>query len=81
MPLAGGWDPVDEADPYQPLEDDEALEDLFADLPEGSRRVLELRYREGLEIDSIADRLAMTRNAVAAALLCLLPARSAGRAR
>lgn len=41
---------------------------LFADLPEGSRRVLELRYREGLEIDEIAERLDMTRNAVDQAL-------------
>jgi RNA polymerase sigma factor (sigma-70 family) len=67
-PLPEGWDPADEADPYRPLEDDEALEDLFADLSEGSRRVLELRYREGLEIDEIAERLGMTRNAVDQAL-------------
>ena len=51
-----------------PFEDDEALADLFAELPEGSRRVLELRYREGLEIDEIAERLGMTRNAVDQAL-------------
>ena len=43
-----------------PSEDDQALADLFADLPEGSRRVLELRYRDGLEIDEIAERLDMT---------------------
>ena len=67
-PLPEDWDAADQADPYRPLEDDEALDDLFADLPEGSRRVLELRYREGLEIDEIAERLDMTRNAVDQAL-------------
>ena len=66
--LPDGWDPADEADPYGSLGDDAALEDLFAELPEGTRRVLDLRYREGLEIDEIAERLGMTRNAVDQAL-------------
>jgi RNA polymerase sigma factor (sigma-70 family) len=64
VPLPEDWDLADEADPYQPLEDDDSLEQLFADLPEGARHVLELRYRDGLEIDEIAERLDMTRNAV-----------------
>jgi RNA polymerase sigma factor (sigma-70 family) len=68
VPLPDGWDPVDEADPYRTVEDDEVLAALFADLPEGSRRVLELRYREGLGIDEVAERLGMTRNAVDQAL-------------
>ena len=66
--LPDDWDLADEANPYEPLENDEALQDLFADLPEGSRHVLELRYRDGLEIDEIAERLGMTRNAVDQAL-------------
>jgi RNA polymerase sigma factor (sigma-70 family) len=67
-PLPEDWDLADGTDAYRPFEDDQALEDLFADLPEVSRRVLELRYREGLEIDQIAERLGMKRNAVDAAL-------------
>ncbi len=68
VPLPEGWDLADETDPYRPLEDDEALEQLFADLPEGARRVLDLRYHEGLEIDEIAERLGMERNAIDQAL-------------
>ena len=63
-PLPEDWDLADAADPYRALEDDEALEDLFADLPEGARRVLELRYRKGLEIEEIAEQLGIDRNAV-----------------
>ena len=44
VPLPEDWDLADEADPYRSLEDDEALGDLFAELPERTRRVLELRY-------------------------------------
>jgi RNA polymerase sigma factor (sigma-70 family) len=66
--LPEGWDVADETDPYRPLEEDQALEVLFADLPEGSRRVLELRYRDGLEIDEIAAQLELNRNAVDQAL-------------
>ncbi len=67
-PLPEDWDLADETDPYRPLQDDQALADLFADLPEGSRRVLELRYRDGLEIDEIAAQLDLKRNAVDQAL-------------
>ncbi|MEO9176544.1 MAG: RNA polymerase sigma factor [Gaiellales bacterium] len=66
--LPEGWDVADETDPYRPLEDDQVLEDLFAPLPEGARRVLELRYREGLELEEIAVRLDLKRNAVDQAL-------------
>jgi RNA polymerase sigma factor (sigma-70 family) len=68
LALPEGWDVADEADPYRPLEDDQALEVLFAPLPEGARRVLELRYREGLELEEIAARLEIKRNAVDQAL-------------
>ena len=44
------------------------LESLFEPLPDGSRRVLELRYFDGLEIEQIAARLGMSRNAVDQAL-------------
>ena len=62
------WEVADEADPYGPLVEDEALEWLFGGLPEGARRVLDLRYRQGLEIAEIAERLGLERNAVDQAL-------------
>src|SRR5215210_4115349 len=65
--LPKGWDPVDESDPYADV-DGSDLDVLWADLPEGSREVLDLRYVEGLEIDEIAERLGKTRNAVDQAL-------------
>jgi RNA polymerase sigma factor (sigma-70 family) len=68
VPLPEDWEFADETDPYPAFEEDEALEDLFAELPEGARRVLELRYIEGLEIDEIAQRLELDRNAVDQAL-------------
>ena len=68
VPLPEDWELADETDPYPVFEEDEALEDLFAELPEGARRVLELRYIEGLEIDEIAQRLDLDRNAVDQAL-------------
>ena len=40
----------------------------LADLPEGERRALGLRYLEGLGVAEIAGRLGMTRNAVDQAL-------------
>ena len=67
-PLPEGWDVADEHDPYRPLEDDQALEVLFAPLPEGARRVLDLRYRQGLEPEEIAVELKIKRNAVDQAL-------------
>ena len=68
LPLPEDWDLADVSDPYRSLGDDEALEQMFGELPEGARRVLDLRYREGLEIDEIAERLDMDRNAVDQAL-------------
>ena len=67
-PLADDWELADANNPYRPLEDAQALDDLFAELPDGSRRVLGLRYQDGLEIDEIAERLGLTRNAVDQAL-------------
>jgi RNA polymerase sigma factor (sigma-70 family) len=68
VPLPEDWELADETDPYPAFEEGEALEDLFAELPEGARRVLELRYIEGLKIDEIAQRLELDRNAVDQAL-------------
>jgi RNA polymerase sigma factor (sigma-70 family) len=68
LALPEDWDVADEIDPYRPLEDDQALESLFARLPEGARRVLELRYRRGLEPEEIALELNIKRNAVDQAL-------------
>ncbi len=67
VPLPEGWEP--EA-PEQPAAIDSRsyLMDLFAELPEKTRRVLELRYLLGMEHDEIARRLEMTRNAVDQAL-------------
>ena len=61
------WDPAGD-DPYVEFEVDYDLEQLFADLPPRSREVLDLRWRQGLEIDEIADQLGMERNAVDQAL-------------
>jgi RNA polymerase sigma factor (sigma-70 family) len=63
MPLPDGWDPAG----GQANDDGLARHDLrqlFASLPEGTRRVLEHRYLLGLEIEDIAEQLHMTRNAV-----------------
>ena len=65
--LPEGWDPVGESDPYAEVDDGD-LDALWADLAEGDRRVLDLRYVQGLEIDEIAERLGKTRNAVDQAL-------------
>src|SRR5215217_4538048 len=51
--LPEGWDPADESDPYADV-DEGGLEALWADLPDGAREVLDLRYVQGLEIDEIA---------------------------
>lgn len=66
-PLPENWEPV------APDELDEAIDNhdlmsLFATLPERAREVLQLRYLLGLEIEEIAKRLGMKRNAVDAAL-------------
>ena len=68
VPLLDDWDPASGENPYRTFEEDHDLEQLFADLPDGARRVLDLRYREGLEIDEIAERLELKRNAVDQAL-------------
>jgi RNA polymerase sigma factor (sigma-70 family) len=66
-PLPEHWEPV------APDELDEALGNhdlmsLFAELPARAREVLQLRYLLGLEIEEIAQRLGIQRNAVDAAL-------------
>ena len=55
-------------DPYDDFEIDHDLRLLFGDLPERARQVLELRYLEGYDIEEIARRLGIERNAVDQAL-------------
>jgi RNA polymerase sigma factor (sigma-70 family) len=62
-PLPDDWDPGAD-DPTAAVDSRSYLMDLFADLPEKTRRVLELRYLRGLEHDEIARQLQMTPNAV-----------------
>lgn len=63
-------DPIDDhpvedgTDPFANVHDCERLVELFSHLPAGQREVCELRYLEGLEIDQVAARLEITRNAV-----------------
>jgi RNA polymerase sigma factor (sigma-70 family) len=67
VPLPDNWEPpVD--DSTESVLSRYYLVDLFGSLPERTRRVLELRYVGGLEIEQIADRLGLTRNAVDQAL-------------
>jgi RNA polymerase sigma factor (sigma-70 family) len=61
------WDP-EAADPYAGFEDRYDFLLFIADLPEKTRRIVELRYLGGLEIEDIAESLGMTRNAVDQAL-------------
>jgi RNA polymerase sigma factor (sigma-70 family) len=65
--LPEGWEPA-APDSADEVVERHSLGALLAPLPDGSRRVLELRYLDGMEIDEIADRLGMTRNAVDQAL-------------
>lgn len=67
LPLPEDWEP---AAPEEPglFESRDYLMSLFEPLPEKTRRVLELRYLDGLEHDQIAERLGMERNAVDQAL-------------
>src|SRR5581483_2110397 len=68
-PLPEGWDPADPDDAYGELLDDDAVAAALDGLPDGkTRQVMELHYRARLEIDQIAERLGMTRNAVDQAL-------------
>ena len=59
---------ADGDDPFRDVESDFDLDLLFAGLPERARQVVELRWRQGLSIDQIAEALGMTRNAVDQAL-------------
>lgn len=65
--LPDGWDPK-APDAYGEWEDEHDLRALIADLPQRQREVLDLRYREQLGHEQIAERLGMTRNAVDQAL-------------
>jgi RNA polymerase sigma factor (sigma-70 family) len=66
-PLPEGWEPS-VADGAEAVDSRYHLMGLFADLPERSRRVLELFYVLGLQHDQIARRLGITRNNVDQAL-------------
>src|SRR5438034_1801617 len=65
--LPEAWDP-EAPDLYAEWREQHDLAVLIADLPQRQREVLELRYREQLSHDQIAERLAMPRNAVEQAL-------------
>ncbi len=68
IPLPESWEPAG-GDDQEALMSHYYLERLFeSSLPEGARRVFELRYLQGLEPTQIAEELAMTRNAVDQAL-------------
>lgn len=56
------------ADPFAEFESDYDLDLLFEGLSPRERQVMELRWREGLAIEQVAQRLEMTRNAVDQAL-------------
>ena len=66
-PLPEDWEPATDGE-ADALVSRYYLEDLFADLPDRARRVVELRYLAGLEHEQIAEELDMTRNAVDQAL-------------
>jgi RNA polymerase sigma factor (sigma-70 family) len=66
-PLPEGWEPAVE-DSSEVVLSRYYLTDLFASLPRDTRKVLELRYIAGLEIEQIAERLGLKRNAVDQAL-------------
>ena len=63
VPLPDDFDPAGD-ESFGELEGEDELAQWFANLPEGERRVCELRYLHGLEPDEIAGELGMTRNAV-----------------
>jgi RNA polymerase sigma factor (sigma-70 family) len=67
VPLPEGWEPTVE-DSSEAVLSRYYLTDLLATLPGETRRVMELRYLDGLEIEQIAERLGVTRNAVDQAL-------------
>ena len=65
--LPDDWDP-EAPDAFADWEGDEDLLALIADLPPAQREVVDLRYREQLSHEQIAERLGKTRNAVDQAL-------------
>jgi RNA polymerase sigma factor (sigma-70 family) len=67
-PLPDDWSPEALEDGYVRVEQDYDLDALFGELNAGDRAVCELRYREGLEVAEIADRLGKDPNAVSQAL-------------
>ena len=68
VPLPEGWDPADPSDELAELFDRDAVASLLDGVEGRTREVMELRYLERLEIDEIAERLGMERNAVDQAL-------------
>lgn len=65
--LPESWEPT-APDPYEPFEQRFDIEVLLAGLPERPRQAFTLRYLDGLDIDEIAVRLGIERNAVDQAL-------------
>ena len=68
VPLPENWSPEDTHPTQEQFVSDDYLASLFVDLPPQTRRVMELRYLDGLEHDQIAAELGMERNAVDQAL-------------
>ena len=64
VPLPEDWSPEDTHPAHEQFIEAEYLGSLFADLPEQTRRVMELRYLDGLELIQIAEQLDMKLNAV-----------------
>ncbi len=74
-PLPGDWEP---AAPPDGAHERVELDELFAALPDGDRRAGVLHYLHGLDPETIARMLAITRNAVDQALFrCRLRLREA----
>lgn len=63
-PWPEGWDPPDPDDPLAGAIVRLTLEQRFADLPEGERRVMTLLYLDGRTPVEVGEVLGMTRNAV-----------------
>jgi RNA polymerase sigma factor (sigma-70 family) len=64
VPLPEEWNPADPSDGLGELLDRDAVSSLLDGLEGRTREVMELRYLERLEIDQIAERLGIKRNAV-----------------
>jgi RNA polymerase sigma factor (sigma-70 family) len=65
--LPDGWEPA-APDFTEEVERRDYLSSLFGSIGQKTRQVLQLRYLLGLEIDDIAARLGIKRNAVDQAL-------------